>query len=70
MKGNDTRKYNSYRLCSNGEKDKRQRQNAKMVHRRNAITTDNDAVHKISNENVQILEALEGTTIGHKCKRH
>ena len=37
-----------------------------MLHRRDAITTDNDAVHKISNENVQILEALEGTITDHK----
>ena len=29
MKGKGTRKYKSYRLCSNAEKDKRQRQNAK-----------------------------------------
>ena len=40
-----------------------------MLHWRDAITTDNDAVHKISNENVQILEALEGTITNHKLKR-
>ena len=50
MKEKGIRKYKSYRLCSNTEKDKRQRQNASMLHRRDAITTDNDAVHKISNE--------------------
>ena len=48
MKKKGTRKYKSYRLCSNAEKDNRQRQNAWML--RDAITTDNDAVRKISNE--------------------
>ena len=52
MKEKGTRKVQilTYRLCSNAEKDKRQRQNAWMLQRRDAITTDNDAVHKISNE--------------------
>ena len=50
MKEKCTRKYKSYRLCSNAEKYKRQRQNAWMLHRRDAMTTVNDAVHKISNE--------------------
>ena len=61
MRKKGARKYKSYRLCSNAAKDKRQRQNAWMLHRREAITTDNDAVHKISNENIQILQALKGT---------
>ena len=50
MKKKGTRKYKSYRLCSNVEKDKWQRQNAWMLHRLDAITTDNDTVHKIWNE--------------------
>ena len=50
MKKKGTRKYKSYRLCSNAEKDNRQRQNAWMLHQRDAITTDNDAMRKISNE--------------------
>ena len=61
MKKKGNRKYKSYRLCSNAEKDKWQRQNAWKLHRRDAIRTDNDAVHKISNENIQILQALKGT---------
>ena len=66
MKEKGTRKYKSYRLCSNAEKDKRRRQNACMLYRRDAITTDNDSVYKISNENIQILEALEGTIADQK----
>lgn len=65
MKEKGTRKYESYRLCSNARKDKRQRQNAWMLHRLDVIT-DNDAAHKISNENMQILEAFEGTIADHK----
>ena len=62
MKKKGARKYKSYRLCSNAAKDTWQRQNAWMLHRRDAITTDiNDAKHKISNENIQILQALKGT---------
>ena len=68
MKGEGSRNYKSYRLCSNAEKDKRQRLNAWMLHQRDAITTDNDAGHKIINENIQILEALEGTITDHKLK--
>ena len=37
-----------------------------MLLQRDAITTENDDVHKISNENIQILEALEGTITDHK----
>ena len=36
-----------------------------MLHRLDVIT-DNDAAHKISNENMQILEAFEGTIADHK----
>ena len=61
MNKKSARKYKSYRLCSNAAKDKWQRQNAWMLHRRDAITTDNDAVHKISNENIQILQAFKET---------
>ena len=63
MKEKGTRKYKSYRLC--GERQTA-RQNAWMLHRRDAITTDNDGLHKISNENTQILGALEGTITNHK----
>ena len=58
MKERVTRKYKSYRLYSNAEKDKRQRQKAWMLH-------DNGAVHKISSENIQILETCEGTIADH-----
>ena len=44
MKEKGTRKYKSYRLCGNGEKDKQQRQNAWMLHRR-------DAIGSLSNDN-------------------
>ena len=37
IKQKGTRKYKSYRFCSNAEKDKRQRQKAWMLHRRDAI---------------------------------
>ena len=58
MKERGTRKYKSYPLYSNAEKDKRQRQKAWMLH-------DNRAVHKISSENIQILETCEGTIADH-----
>ena len=66
MKEEGSRNDKSYRLCSSAEKDKWQRQDAWMLHQRDAITTDNDALHKIINESIQILEALKGTITDHK----
>ena len=38
MRKKGTRKYKSYRLCSNAAKDKRQRQNAWMLHRESPLS--------------------------------